>query len=223
MPPQAENQLDLADGLAGCLGDHLGRGTLVGERPDRRITLAERVRRCVRGRRGRPPDSERRSTIGCRRLGARRASRGSDASSRGTADWAAPPVRASSRTRLSVVLTSGGLPGLLGQCEPALEPSNLGGQLADTRFRSGRSSATCDARSATQASGEQAIPSSRNAAATVRTNQVSGFIVISLLGFPLTRMASCSRVSRLAARLHTPRAAARTGPRRSVHSRRTQG
>ena len=41
--PQAEDQLDLADGLAGCLGDHLGRGALVGEGPDCGIPLAERV------------------------------------------------------------------------------------------------------------------------------------------------------------------------------------
>ncbi len=38
MPPQAEYQLDLADGLAGCLGDHVGRGPLVGEGPDRAHT-----------------------------------------------------------------------------------------------------------------------------------------------------------------------------------------
>ena len=43
VPPQAEYQLDLADRLASSPGDHVGRSALVGERPDRRITLAERV------------------------------------------------------------------------------------------------------------------------------------------------------------------------------------
>ena len=58
VPPQAEDELDLADGLPGRLGNHFRRRPLVGQRPDRRVPLAQASSPATRAPPVPPPDSE---------------------------------------------------------------------------------------------------------------------------------------------------------------------